>query len=72
MGAILTTFPIADSLAANGYQATLVRFGLVFGAVGALAALGLRAPPAAVAMQTGLTSSVRDVDTATMLRSPIF
>ncbi len=72
MGAILTTFPIADSLAANGYQATLVRFGLIFGAVGVLAALGLRAPPAAVAMQTGPASSVRDVDTATMLRSPIF
>jgi len=72
MGAILTTFPIADSLAADGYQATLVKFGLIFGAIGVLAALGLRAPPAAVAMQIGLASSVRDVDTATMLRSPIF
>jgi len=72
MGAILTTFPIADSLAADGYQAPLVKFGLIFGAIGVLAALGLRAPPAAVAMQIGLASSVRDVDTATMLRSPIF
>jgi len=72
MGAILTTFPIADSLASDGYQATLVKFGLIFGAVGVLAALGLRAPPAAVTMQTGLISSVRDVDTATMLRNPIF
>ncbi len=72
MGAILTTFPISDSLAANGYQATLAKFGLIFGAVGVLAALGLRAPPAATVGQTGLTSSVRDVDTATMLRNPIF
>ena len=77
MGAILTTFPIADSLAADGYQATLVKFGLIFGVIGVLAALGLRAPPATVTMQTGvmqtgLASSVRDVDTATMLRSPIF
>jgi len=72
MGAILTTFPISDSLAANGYQATLTKFGLVFGVVGALAALGLRAPPAAVVAQTRASSGVRDVDTASMLRSPIF
>ncbi len=71
MGAILTTFPIADSLAADGYQATLVEFGLIFGAVGMLAALGLRAPPAAVAVPR-LAPGVRDVDTASMLRSPIF
>jgi len=71
MGAILTTFPIADSLAADGYQATLVEFGLIFGAVGMLAALGLSAPPAAVAVPR-LAPGVRDVDTASMLRSPIF
>jgi len=72
MGAILTTFPIADSLASDGYQSTLVKFGLIFAAVGVLAALGLRAPPAAVVAQTRASSSVRDVDTAAMLRSPIF
>ena len=72
MGAILTTFPISDSLAANGYQATLAKFGLILGAVGVLAALGLRAPPAAVLAQTRASSSVRDVDTGAMLRSPIF
>ena len=47
MGAILTTFPIANSLAGVGYQATLLRFGVMFGVVGLVAALGLKPPPAA-------------------------
>jgi oxalate/formate antiporter len=71
MGAIVTTFPIADSLAADGWQATLLKFGLIFGAVGVLAALGLRAPPAAAA-QARLAGGAADVETASMLRSPIF
>ena len=70
MGAIVTTFPIADSLAANGYGATLLKFGLIFGAVGVLAALGLRPPPAAAS--TRLAGGTADVDTASMLRSPVF
>ncbi len=45
-GAIATTFPIASSIASAGYQATLLQYGAVFGAVGFLAALGLKAPPA--------------------------
>ena len=71
MGAIVTTFPIADSLAADGYQATLLKFGLILGAVGVLAALGLRAPPVA-AVPTRLASGAADLDTASMLRSPVF
>ena len=68
MGAIATTFPIADSLAAHGHQATLLRFGVIFGAVGLLAALGLRPTAASSASSAPLTgSSTRD-----MLRSPIF
>ncbi len=46
-GAIVTTFPIASSIATAGYQATLLQYGALFGAVGFLAALGLKAPPAA-------------------------
>ncbi len=72
MGAILTTFPISDSLAANGYQPTLARFGCILGVIGVLAALGLRAPPEALIAQTRAASNVRDVDTGVMLRSPIF
>ncbi len=72
MGAIATTFPISDSLAAAGYAATLQQFGLIFGVVGVLAALGLRAPPASVVAQTRANSTVRDVTTTEMLRNPIF
>jgi OFA family oxalate/formate antiporter-like MFS transporter len=67
MGAILTTFPIANSLAAVGYQTTLLRFGVVFGVVGLVAALGLKPPPAAATEDGGAGA-----ETGTMLRSPIF
>ena len=68
MGAIVTTFPIANSLASAGYQATLQQFGVIFGIVGCLAALGLKAPPA-----TG-SDAPAGVFTPTgdMLKSPIF
>jgi len=68
MGAIVTTFPIINSLTAVGYQMTLLQFGALFGVIGLLAALGLRPPPAsgaAIADAPGVT-------TGTMLRSPIF
>ena len=43
-GAIVTTFPIDMMLKASGHRPTLITFGLLLGAVGVLAALGLRAP----------------------------
>ena len=43
-GAILTTFPIDDMMKASGYQQTLFVFGIIFGAVGLIGALVLRAP----------------------------
>jgi len=43
MGALLTTFPIAELLKESGYQQALVRYGWIFVAVGVLAAQGLRA-----------------------------
>ena len=67
MGAIATTFPIADTLAHAGWQAALMQYGLIFGTVGLLAAQGLRAPPRAAAREDGPGE-----DTATMLRSPVF
>ena len=67
MGAILTTFPITDALASVGYQATLIRFGIVFGVVGLVAALGLKPPPAATVEDAGAGS-----ETGAMLKSPIF
>jgi len=72
IGAVLTNFPIAGSLAANGYGPTLLQFGLGIGVVGVLAALGLRAPPPALTQQTRMQSSVADVNTGAMLRNPIF
>jgi oxalate/formate antiporter len=67
MGAIVTTFPISDTLAADGWQTALMRYGIIFGVVGLLAAQGLRAPPAATTADAG-----DGVDTATMLRTPVF
>ncbi|HME26149.1 MAG TPA: oxalate/formate MFS antiporter [Acetobacteraceae bacterium] len=69
MGAIVTTFPIANLLASAGHRTTLLQFGLILGAVGFVAALGLRPPP---------TSATDDADdgaftaTGTMLKTPIF
>jgi oxalate/formate antiporter len=68
MGAIVTTFPIAHSLAGAGYQATLQQFGVVFGLVGCLAALGLKAPPAPDSDALGGVFT----PTGDMLKSPIF
>jgi len=70
MGAIITTFPISDDLAANGLAPTLLKFGLIFGVVGVLAALGLRAPPAQ--QTTPQVGSAGDVPTEAMLKTPIF
>jgi MFS transporter, OFA family, oxalate/formate antiporter len=68
MGAIVTTFPIANSLAASGYQATLQQFGVIFGVIGCIAALGLKPPPAT----EGTASGGVFTSTGVMLKSPIF
>ena len=73
MGAIVTTFPINGSIAANGYQSTLVWFGIAFGVVGLIAAQFLRVPPAPTeqsdAHGLALDSSVGP---AKMLKSGVF
>lgn len=71
MGAIATTFPISDSLAASGYQSTLTTFGLIFGVVGVMAALGLKSPPD-LPLPTHLAVSERNTATGDMVRNPIF
>ena len=68
MGAIVTTFPIADSIASAGFQATLLKFGAIFAVVGLLAALGLKPPPAATSADGG----AQGAETSTMLKTPIF
>ncbi|MBS0641072.1 MAG: oxalate/formate MFS antiporter [Acetobacteraceae bacterium] len=68
MGAMLTTFPISHALDVIGYQATLLRFGAVFGTIGFVAALGLRRAPSIRSAGEAATGA----STAEMLRSPIF
>ena len=68
MGAIVTTFPISNSLASAGYQATLLWYGAAFALVGLIGALGLRPPPLAGTMREAGSG----LSTAQMLRAPVF
>ncbi|MHB2209764.1 oxalate/formate MFS antiporter [Methylobacterium sp. CM6257] len=72
-GAILTTFPIARSIQSGGVSSTLLTYGFIIGAVGILAALGMRRPPrpAETAVATNVETA-RSVAPREMLRSPIF
>jgi MFS transporter, OFA family, oxalate/formate antiporter len=73
MGAVLTTFPVTHSIAKLGYQATLLRFGVLFGAVALVAALCMRRPP-----KDWLSGAVTHhqptagVSPNTMLKTPVF
>jgi oxalate/formate antiporter len=69
MGAILTTFPIASSLAAAGLSATLLRYGAIFAVVGLVASLGLRPAPTAAARADAVAEGVGPAE---MLRTPVF
>lgn len=77
-GAILTTFPISNSLKGSGLSHTLTMYGIIFGVVGILAALGMRRPDknsphvAADAQAHGLIQETRDYEPREMLRTPIF
>ncbi|HEY1411437.1 MAG TPA: oxalate/formate MFS antiporter, partial [Rhodopila sp.] len=68
MGAIVTTFPITNSLAAVGYQMTLLQYGAIFALIGLIAALGLKPAPTSAAA----TADAPGVSTSTMLKSPVF
>jgi len=73
MGAILTTFPISDSLGTAGLAPTLQRWGVILGVVGVAAALFLRSPPT-LPPARGNAPATRacDVPTAAMLRTGVF
>ena len=72
MGAIITTFPIAASIASSGLRHTLTLFGALFGAIGILAALGLHKPSSAAASPARTAPTMRDTATDAMLRAPLF
>lgn len=72
-GAILTTFPISSTLSTSGYQHTLTVFGYIIGAVGLIAAQGLRMPDAVMsAVKTAVAQTTKGVAPKTMLKTPVF
>ena len=76
MGALLTTFPIAESMKQASYQQAMFRWGLVFSAVGVLAAQGLRRPAVMDSTRASFgaprTAQATNYRPADMLRTPIF
>jgi MFS transporter, OFA family, oxalate/formate antiporter len=78
MGALLTTFPIAELLKESGHQQALVRYGWIFVAVGVLAAQGLRSanPKSQIGFRIGSRipdpGSRQNWRPTEMLRTPIF
>jgi OFA family oxalate/formate antiporter-like MFS transporter len=73
MGAVLTTFPISNSLANVGYQSTLLTYGFIIGVVGLIAAQGLKRPPEGWMADYGAgTTSAKDVRPKQMLKTPVF
>jgi OFA family oxalate/formate antiporter-like MFS transporter len=72
-GAIATTFPISDMLAASGYQHTLVVFGIILGLVGMAAAFLLKSPPSDISPLASIVpDSVPDSSWRQMLKTPVF
>jgi MFS transporter, OFA family, oxalate/formate antiporter len=72
-GAALTTFPIDLVMRTAGYQHTLIVFGIIFGVVGAAAALAMRMPRAADVRASGPVRSLESgVEPKQMLRSGVF
>jgi len=73
MGAVLSTFPVTTSIANLGYQPTLLHFGLIFGAVAFLAALGMKQPPKDwMADYIARNRKTQGQKSGEMLRTPVF
>jgi oxalate/formate antiporter len=73
MGAVLTTFPVTNSIAKFGYQPTLLHFGLIFGAVAFLAALGMKQPPKDwMAGYIAHNKKTEGRSSGEMLKTPVF
>jgi OFA family oxalate/formate antiporter-like MFS transporter len=72
MGAMVTTFPIANSLRDAGMETTLTTFGLILGAVGLLASQFLRQPPEPRFASAPVGTRGADTAPKQMLKTPIF
>ncbi len=73
MGAVLTTFPISNTIASSGFRHALRVYGITLGVVGVLAALGLKMPPkGAEHIAAPPAASTRDTKPGAMLRTPLF
>jgi OFA family oxalate/formate antiporter-like MFS transporter len=73
MGAVLSTFPVTTSIAKLGYQPTLLHFGIIFGAVAFLAALGMKRPPKDwMADYVARHKKTEGVNSGKMLKTPLF
>jgi MFS transporter, OFA family, oxalate/formate antiporter len=73
MGAVLSTFPVTISIAKLGYQPTLLHFGLIFGAVAFLAALGMKQPPKDwMADYIARNKKTEGQSSGVMLKTPLF
>jgi oxalate/formate antiporter len=77
-GAIFTSFPIDSMIKSAGYAHTLIVWGIIQGAIGVIAAQGLRIPPEGWQPQgyspatPALMQTRRSYSPAEMLRSPVF
>ena len=77
IGALLTTFPVAQVIRSSGHGGALTVFGLMFALIGFLAAQGFRRPDVAwqafqAAPNRGERESLRSFSPGEMLRTPIF
>jgi MFS transporter, OFA family, oxalate/formate antiporter len=74
-GAMLTTFPIDAMMKTDGYQQTLFTFGVIFAAIGLVAALFLRTPRLGEVNVRPILEgevNVQDVSPGAMLKTPVF
>jgi oxalate/formate antiporter len=73
MGAVLSTFPVSASIAKLGYRPTLLHFGLIFGAIALLAALGMKRPPKGwMADYIARNKKTEGLNSGQMLKTPLF
>ena len=73
MGAMITTFPISNSLRDVGMETTMTTFGVILGVVGLIASQFLRQPPAAREIaQPQVVATVADFTPRQMLKTKVF